>query len=83
LVEHDGLSAVILDHALPDGDSTFLCERLIERGIPFLMYSGFPSLDGPCKGAPHLAKPASPDQLLEAMESLVRDSKAANNKQVV
>ena len=34
LVEHDGLSAVILDHALGDGDSSLLCARLKERGIP-------------------------------------------------
>ena len=34
LVEHDGLSAAILDHALTDGDSTSLCTRLTERGIP-------------------------------------------------
>jgi CheY-like chemotaxis protein len=28
LVEHDGLSAAIMDHALSDGDSTKLCARL-------------------------------------------------------
>ena len=27
LVEHDGLSAAIMDHALGDGDSTELCAR--------------------------------------------------------
>ena len=26
LVEHDGLSGAILDHALPDGDSSELCD---------------------------------------------------------
>ena len=26
LVEHDGLSAAIIDHALSDGDSTSICE---------------------------------------------------------
>ena len=33
-VEHDGLSAAILDHALPEGDSTSLGARLMHRGIP-------------------------------------------------
>ena len=75
LVEHDGLSAAILDHALSDGDSTSLCTRLAERGIPFLMYSGYPTLDGGCKDAPHLMKPASHDELLDAMEALIRDAK--------
>jgi len=28
LIEHDGLAVAILDHALRDGESTRLCERL-------------------------------------------------------
>ena len=40
LVEHDGLSAAILDHALDDGNSSLLYARLKERGIPFVIYSG-------------------------------------------
>ncbi len=75
LVEHDGLSAAILDHALSDGDSTSLCTRLTARGIPFLMYSGFTTTDGACKDAPRLNKPASHEQLLNAMEALIRDHK--------
>ena len=78
LVEHDGLSGAILDHALTDGDITSLCTRLAERGIPFLMYSGYPSFDGACKDAPHLTKPASHDQLLDALEALIRDAKISN-----
>ena len=41
LVEHDGLAAAIMDHALADGDSTELCARLRERDIPYVSYSGF------------------------------------------
>ena len=73
LVEHDGLTAAILDHALSDGDSMSVCTRLKERGIPFIMYSGFPTTDGACKDAPHLMRPASHEQLLNAMEALIRD----------
>ena len=75
LVEHDGLSAAILDHALSDGDSTSLCTRLKERGIPFLMYSGYPTIEDTCKDAPRLVKPAGHAQLLDAVEALVRDYK--------
>jgi DNA-binding response OmpR family regulator len=78
LVEHDGLSAAILDHALSDGDSTSLCTRLAERGVPFLMYSGFNTTDDACKNAPHLKKPASHAQLLNAMEALIRDHKVSS-----
>jgi DNA-binding response OmpR family regulator len=74
LVEHDGLSAAILDHALSDGECTNLCARLLERNIPFLMYSGGEkSTEGPCKDAPHIAKPSTHAELLDAMEALMRD----------
>jgi IS5 family transposase len=36
LVEHHGLSAAVLDHALGDGDGSQLCAGLKERDIPFL-----------------------------------------------
>ena len=32
LIEHDGLAAAIMDHALSDGDSTEVCARLAPRG---------------------------------------------------
>jgi DNA-binding response OmpR family regulator len=78
LVEHDGLSAAILDHALSDGDTTSLCTRLKARSIPFMIYSGYPSLDNACKGAPYLSKPATQPQLLDAVEALIRDYKISN-----
>ena len=71
LVDHDGLSGAILDHSLGDGDSTKLYERLRERGIPFLIYSGFSSIDGACEGTLHIRKPAAPGELVAAMECLI------------
>ena len=77
LVEHDGLTAAMIDHALPDGDGTSICTRLKERGIPFLMYSGMQTIEGACKDAPFLPKPASDEELLKAMEALIRDFKTS------
>ena len=71
LAEHDGLSGAILDHALGDGDSSLLCARLTERGIPYLIYRGHATVEGPCAGALHVGKPAAPGQLVAAMESLI------------
>ena len=71
LVEHDGLSAAIMDHALSDGDSTELCARLKERGIPYVSYSGYEPVKGASKDAPHIAKPVSMDVLMSAMEDLL------------
>jgi DNA-binding response OmpR family regulator len=78
LVEHDGLSGAILDHALPDGDSSLLCTRLKERGIPFMIYSGYEKVEGPCQGAPHVSKPASPAVLVTAMDDMLRDAQISN-----
>ena len=75
LVEHDGLSGAILDHALPDGDSSILCARLKERGVPFMIYSGFEKVEGACAGAPHLSKPATPEMIVSAMAELIRKAK--------
>jgi len=75
LVEHDGLSAAILDHALPDGDSESICVRLTELGIPFIMYTGGREVAPACRGAPHLMKPAGREHLLDAVEHLITAAK--------
>ncbi len=71
LVEHDGLAGAILDHALGDGDSSLLCQRLTERGIPFMIYSGYDTVCGACKDALHISKPAVSGALVAAMEGLI------------
>ena len=71
LVEHDGLAAAILDHALGDGDSSRLCKRLKERDIPFVIYSGFSKIDGLCADGPLVKKPASGDILVSTVEGLL------------
>ena len=71
LVEHDGLSAAIMDHALSDGESAKLCARLKARGIPYLNFSGYDPVEGASADAPHISKPASMDVLMSAMEDLL------------
>lgn len=75
LVEHDGLAGAILDHALGDGDSSALCARLTERGVPFLLYSGYNHITGPCAGAPYLAKPATHESLVAAVNAMINGPK--------
>jgi CheY-like chemotaxis protein len=71
LVEHNGLSGAIIDHALGDGDSAELYMRLKERGIPYMVYSGFNTPEGPCAGELHVNKPAAPGELVGTMEGLL------------
>jgi DNA-binding response OmpR family regulator len=78
LVEHDGLCGAILDHALGDGNSSFLCQRLTERGIPFLIYSGHTTVEGECRAALHIAKPAADGALVAALEGLIRGDKPSS-----
>ena len=60
-----------MDHALKDGDSTELCARLKERGIPYVSYSGFDPVQGASMDAPHIMKPESMDVLMSAVEELL------------
>ena len=71
LAEQDGLSGAILDHALGNDDSSLLYARLKERGIPFMVYSGFYTRGGVCEGVLHIGKPAASGQLVAAMENLI------------
>jgi DNA-binding response OmpR family regulator len=71
LIEHDGLSAAIMDHALRDGDSTELCAQLAARGIPYVSYSGFDPVTGASPDAPFVSKPSTMNTLLSAVEKLL------------
>ena len=78
LVEHDGLSAAILDHSLGDGDSSLLCKRLTERAIPYMIYSGYPKREDAPDDLVYLSKPASHEKILAAMEGLIGGAKISN-----
>ena len=71
LVQHRPVSAVILDHALPDGEATVLYARLKDLGVPFMIYSGHQPIKGDWGSAPHLAKPATAEALVASMSDLI------------
>lgn len=71
VAQRDGLSAAILDHVLPDGDCSKLCELLKQRDIPFIVYSGYGPSNDACKDAPQLAKPAEPEVLVTLLQDLI------------
>jgi DNA-binding response OmpR family regulator len=70
-VEDRSLSVAILDHVLSDGDSSQICERLKERKIPFITYSGYDHPRGPCPGGVHIKKPASMALLVTTIKGLL------------
>jgi DNA-binding NtrC family response regulator len=72
-VEAPGLSAAVLDHRLNDGDSSHIRGRLDARNIPFVVYSGYAMLDGPCSEGKQVSKPVRPEELVVAVVNLLRD----------
>ena len=71
LVEAEGLSAAILDHVLGRDDSSGLCRRLKERGVPFVIHTGF---DRMVPEGPRVSKPARPDVLVAAVSGLLQQT---------
>ena len=70
-VEDPALSAAILDHAFSDGDSSRVCERMKERNIPFVTFSGYDQPNGGRHGGVHVKKPASMPLLLATVKGLL------------
>jgi DNA-binding response OmpR family regulator len=71
LVEGDDLSAAILDYHIGNGNSALLGQRLKERSVPFLMYSGYIELSGACRDALRLPKPTTEAVLIASLEGLL------------
>ena len=73
-VEADGLSAVI-DHRLGSDDSAALRVRLKERGVPFVIHTGFDKLSELVPAdEPQVTKPARPEVLVTAVAGLLQDA---------
>src|SRR5688572_22172126 len=64
LVEANGLSAAILDHGIGRDNSSALRIRLRERGIPYVIYTGYDKVRKMApEGEPRVSKQANPDAL--------------------
>jgi hypothetical protein len=74
------LSVAILDHLLSDGDSSRVCERIKERNIPFVTYSGYDHPRGPCLGGVHIRKPASMSLLVTTVKGLLAQRPVLNRE---
>jgi DNA-binding response OmpR family regulator len=72
MVEHDGLSAAVLDFGLGNDHSEVVCRRLTERDIPFVLHSGYTHASDSCRGGTVVSKPAPPDRLVTTVAGLLR-----------
>jgi DNA-binding response OmpR family regulator len=71
IADRADLSAAVVDHALIDGDSAPIRERLEERGIPFVICSGIVGQDDIVCDAPVINKPATLDILTSTVDGLL------------
>lgn len=72
LVEHDPLSAAVMDFGLSDGDADAICARLEARAIPYVLHSGYSERIGVDRQGMVIPKPAHPRALVEAIVALLR-----------
>lgn len=77
LAGHPDLSAAVLDFGLQDDDGAALCERLNERGIPFILHSGYTHIHEACLAGTVIAKPADPMELVAAIARLLHPEEGA------
>ena len=71
MVERDDLAAAIVDYKLRGEDSSPVCERLKERGIPLVMYTGHREISGACEGEPQVKKPEPPSVLVQQITEML------------
>ena len=71
LVEAEEWSAVVAS-ALSETDSSRLCERLKQRNIPFVLYTGSSLARAGYRGDLRVYKPAGPSMLVQAVEELCK-----------
>ena len=72
LVEHDGLSAAVVDFGLGDHDAGALCVRLEQQCIPFILHSGYTHHGPACRSGIVVPKPADPATLIQTVIALLR-----------
>ena len=78
LVEANGLSAAILDHGIGRDNSSALRIRLRERGIPYVIYTGYDKVRKMVpEREPRVSKPANPDVLVAMVAGLLQERLAA------
>jgi DNA-binding NtrC family response regulator len=64
LLAAERVTASILDYRLQGGTADDLCHQLTAQKIPFVIYSGYPNVEGECKRWEIVSKPADPQLLV-------------------
>lgn len=77
LLHSEDITAAILDYRLQGGTADDLCRLLVDRKIPFVIYSGYPNVEGECNRWEIVSKPADPRLLVTLVLSVLVAHRAA------
>jgi predicted mannosyl-3-phosphoglycerate phosphatase (HAD superfamily) len=69
--------AAVIDFGLHDGEATALCRRLNERGISFILHSGYSHVCEHCRAAVVIPKLAKPNELVGTVVRLLHEDPGA------
>lgn len=70
-IGHPELCAAVIDYGLGEGNAKELCQALEQRGIPFVVYSGYSEIDKACHDGVFVPKPASNAVLVTTVAGLL------------
>ena len=73
MAEHPALSAAVLDYRLGGDNSSAVCRRLVDLGVPFVFYTGFrdAAAFSHWPEAPIVPKPVDGRVLIDAVAQLL------------
>jgi DNA-binding response OmpR family regulator len=75
LAHHPDLSAAVVDFGLGDGDGAGLCDLLKERGVPFVLHTGYAHPSEACRSGVLVPKPAAPMELVTTVTRLLQSER--------
>jgi CheY-like chemotaxis protein len=70
LAGHPDLSAAVLDYRLGQEDTSAICCRLEQRGVPFMFYSRYDDMHQLWPNAMRVAERANAHELIEAVKGM-------------
>jgi DNA-binding response OmpR family regulator len=74
ITEHPDLSAAVIDLHLRDSSGIAICRRLLQRRIPFVIYTGYPQMlsEENWSHVHVIVKPARREQLVAVIASMLK-----------
>jgi DNA-binding response OmpR family regulator len=70
--DEPGLSIAVVDHKLHNRTTTAICAKLNERGVPFVIYTGYGALEDGCNASAVVRKPAAAQTIINCLAELLK-----------